>query len=80
MRAPANPIMCIECGYLHGHHAVSCERRRMTGEQLYQRMQARLGVPCELPTARAAQMDEQTHSRVLRAGARAGNARAIPRI
>ncbi len=23
-----NPIMCPECGYLHGRHAVSCERQR----------------------------------------------------
>ena len=23
------PIMCAECGYLHGHHAVSCERQRV---------------------------------------------------
>lgn len=25
-----SPIMCPECGYLHGHHAVSCERQKMT--------------------------------------------------
>ena len=27
-----DPIMCTECGYLHRHHAVSCERQRMTSE------------------------------------------------
>lgn len=23
-----SPKMCVECGYLHGHHAVSCERQQ----------------------------------------------------
>lgn len=28
---------------LHGNHQPSCGRQRMTGEQLYQRMQGRIG-------------------------------------
>lgn len=29
-----NPVMCIECGYLHGHHSSSCTRERTMNAKL----------------------------------------------
>jgi hypothetical protein len=52
-----NPVMCIECGILHGHHQPSCGRREW--EAFKRRLNA---IMCELPVANPGRV----RSRILR--------------